>query len=87
MDDEELKNLMDQSIPKYAINCFNYAGYDTPQVVAQIKTSGDKNNLESFILKYYWSDPACFLTTITQKWHNGSSELSPEFVFPPGHHK
>ena len=90
MDGEELKNLMDQSIPKYAINCFNYAGYDTPQVVAQIKTSEDKNNLdeiESFILKYYWNDPACFPATITQKWHNGSSDVRPEFVFPPGHRK
>jgi len=25
--------------------------------------------------------------TITQKWHNGSSEVCPEFVFPPGHCK
>ena len=90
MDNEELTSLMDQSIPKYAINCFNYAGYDTPQVVAQMKTSGDNNNLdemESFILKYYWNDPACFPATITQRWHNGSSEVRPEFVFPPGHRK
>ena len=68
MDDEELKSLMDQFIPKYAINCFNRAGYDTLQVVAQMKISNDKNNLneiESFILKYYWNDPACFPATIT----------------------
>jgi len=39
MDDEELKSLMEQSIPKYAINCFSY---DTPQIVVQMKTTGDK---------------------------------------------
>ena len=35
MDDEDLKSLMDESIPEYAVNCFTYAGYDTPQVWRQ----------------------------------------------------
>jgi len=70
MDDEQLRSLMERSTPEYAINCFNYAGYDTAQVIAQMKTTGDESNLdeiESFILKYYWKDPTCLSTTITQR--------------------
>ena len=59
MEDTEFLTLMEQSIPEYAMNCFINAGYDTPNVVAQMKTVGNCNSLdeiESFILKHYSDD-------------------------------
>ena len=94
MEDEEFLALMEKSLPAYAMKCFIYAGYDTSNVVAQMKTIGTDSSLdeiESFILKHYSDDDLCFPPTIVKS--EGRDDSSPAlpsakcrpFVFPPGH--
>ena len=87
MEDSEFLTLMEQSIPKYAMNCFINAGYDTPSVVAQMKTAGNSNSLdeiESFILQHFSDDNSCFPPTV-QGRNDASILKQRKFVFPPGH--
>ena len=41
MEDSKFLTLMEQSIPEYAMNSFINAGYDTSNVVVQMKTVGN----------------------------------------------
>lgn len=90
MEATEFLTLMGQSIPEYAMNCFINAGYDTPDVVVQMKTVGNCNSLdeiESFILKHYSDDDSCFPPTVQAKRDTSVATTTKrrEFVFPPGH--
>ena len=67
MEDGEFLTLMKETIPEYAMYCFLNAGYDTPNVVVQMKTIGNNNSLdeiESFILKHFSDDDSCFPPTM-----------------------
>ena len=89
MEDSEFLTLMEQSISEYAMNCFINAGYDTPNVVVQMKTVGNCNSLdeiESFILKHYSDDDSCFPPTVqARRDTSATTSTHRKFVFPPGH--
>ena len=91
MEDDEFLILMEQSIPEYAMNCFINAGYDMPNIVAQMKTIGNGNSLdeiESFILKHYSDDDSCFPPAAHNRRNSSSGVATTkrrQFVFPPGH--
>ena len=38
MDDKDVLTLMNQSLPKYAVNCFLRAGYDNSSAITQMVT-------------------------------------------------
>ena len=86
--DEDLLESMKQTLPKYAVNCFIYAGYDNIPVITQMITAeGPQNSLdqiENFVLKHYLNDKSCYPPTVTENT-NLSSDFKPTFVFPPGH--
>ena len=90
-DDHKFLTLMEQFLSAYAIKCFIYAGYDTPNVVAQMKTVGTGNSLdeiESFILKHFSDDDSCFPPTVRKDDSIPPLLVSAkcrQFVFPPGH--
>ena len=79
--------LMNQALPKYAVNCFLCAGYDNISAITQMVTDEGPGNtldqIEGFILKYYSTDMLCYPSTIVE--NECSSQLVQKFVFPPGH--
>ena len=79
--------LMNQSLSKYAVNCFLRAGYDNSSAITQMVTDEGPGNtldqIEGFILKYYSTDMSCYPSTIVE--NECSSQLVQKFVFPPGH--
>ena len=87
MDDIDVLTLMNQSLPKYAVNCFLRAGYDNSSAITQMVTDEGPGNtldqIEGFILKYYSTDMSCYPSTIVE--NECSSQLVQKFVFPPGH--
>ena len=86
--DKGLLESMKQTLPKYAVNCFIYAGYDNiPAITQMITAEGPQNSLdqiEKFILKLYLNDKSCYPPTVTENG-NLSSDFKPKFVFLPGH--
>ena len=79
-DDVDVIALMRAKLPRYVVECFLLAGYDTIEVIAQMNTlEGSANNsidqIESFILKNFPDDPT----------YRHTSSLTPSFIFVPGH--
>ena len=76
--DEEFVSFMKMSLPSYVVQCFLYAGFDTPGVIAQMDRSDGPNNsldvIESFILKNFPNESSCYYFS-----------PSSSFIFSPGH--
>lgn len=76
----DLHSLMNERLPKYVVNCFLAAGFDTEQVICSmdITSDGPKNSIkiiESYIAKRFQGNP--------DMCDSFSSQLP--FEFPPGH--
>ena len=76
----DLHSLMNERLPKYVVNCFLAAGFDTEEVICNmdITSDGPKNSIniiESYIAKRFPGNP--------EMCDSFSSQLP--FEFPPGH--
>ena len=62
--------LVEQALPKYAVNCFLCAGYDNISAITQMMTDEGPDNtldqIEAFILKYYSTSMSCYPSTIAE---------------------
>ena len=76
---------MSEKLPPYVVNCLQAAGYDVPEVIAEMDISDGPNNsikvIENFIEKRYPGNPDYFC------FHSSSipSSKTLPFEFPPGH--
>ena len=70
MDDKNMLTLVEQALPKYAVNCFLCAGYDNISAITQMMTDEGPDNtldqIEAFILKYYSTSMSCYPSTIAE---------------------
>ena len=64
-------------LPRYIVNCFLAAGYDTLELIADVDDDC-LQEIEQFISEQYPNDPKYTPTTIP---------IHTPFKFPPGHRK
>jgi len=78
MDQNELKILMEETLPPNVIQCLSLTGYDSPDVIAKMSTDGPGNSIdtiEKYILQEYPNESSCYHLSIIKHTH----------VFTPGH--
>ena len=76
----DVKQLMQDRLPSYAVNCLLAAGYDSADVICSMNTSEEPNNsfsvIEKFIDQYFRG---------SEEYYSNSILCQHPFVFPPGH--
>ncbi len=73
-----MKNMMIDNLPPYVMNCLLAAGFDTPEVIADMITTGEGNDIaiiETYINEEHPGD--------TSYIHMGAKTCK----FPPGHRR
>ena len=76
---EEALKLMKQRLPKYVLNCYVSAGFDTLNVIADTHTISDSGKSLQAVEDYINTEHAD-----DSKFSRGTMDTS-TFKFPPGH--
>ena len=80
MEEIDVKQLMKERLPPYAVNCLLATGYDSADVIYSMNTSEEPDNsfvvIEKFIDQYFRG---------SEEYYSNSILCQHQFVFPPGH--